>query len=383
MKVAILDSRALASVSLMSLRSHLKSRAWNDEGSWAGGRATVYSKEANGKTWDILVPTRDTVADYDRSMASAISILSEVEERSEIDVFHELNATSADVIQLSSININGAGKKILSLHKSRGLLTSAYDMMASAARATEKKRAAYRGKISADVKEYLEAVYPLPEYYEGCNLTLYSPVTAIFNANANFFHENHLTPFSRKVTQELSRALQRTDSAIAKTIAEDTIDHFDDAIADGVSANLCTSLASLTDHGDGIAIDMAWAIVRQSEVPASHFKFSKDSAGILNEAASLLRRSQPILDESIVAHVVKLERGPEDFDGKATISGFLPDQGAKQLKIEFDSSVYDTVITAFQKRQIIHLEGDIHHVGNSYELQNPRNLSLADGFAST
>ena len=47
-----------------------------------------------------------------------------------------------------------------------------------------------------------------------------------------------------------------------------------------------------------------------------------------------------------------------------------------RLKVEFDRSVYDTVIQAFRDHSWIRLDGDIHLVGTRHELRNPRNVSL-------
>lgn len=47
-----------------------------------------------------------------------------------------------------------------------------------------------------------------------------------------------------------------------------------------------------------------------------------------------------------------------------------------RLKVEFDRSVYDTVIQAFREHSWIRLDGDIHPAGTGHELRNPRNVSL-------
>ena len=95
MKVQIRDRAALSSLSIVSLRSYLKTHDWKDEGPWGKRPAIIYSKEHGGRTWEILVPTRDTIADYAESMAESVAILAEVEARSQLDVFYDLRKVSA------------------------------------------------------------------------------------------------------------------------------------------------------------------------------------------------------------------------------------------------------------------------------------------------
>ncbi len=144
------------------------------------------------------VALRDAVSGYAGGMAQAISVLATVEGRSQLDVFNDLQGAGADVIRMRSAN--GAGKNMLSLQHSARLLNEAYGMMASAARSVEKPQAAYRGKISSDVTEFLDAVWPLPSYHEGCNPTLHSPVRAKIGDQTDMLGDC-LEPFSRRVTR--------------------------------------------------------------------------------------------------------------------------------------------------------------------------------------
>ena len=89
MKVQIRDREALASLKTSNLRSYLQSRGWADAGVW-GERATVHVKEYAGRDWEILLPLRDTVADYAEVMAETVEILATVEGRSQLDVFDDL-----------------------------------------------------------------------------------------------------------------------------------------------------------------------------------------------------------------------------------------------------------------------------------------------------
>ena len=373
MLVQIRDREALSSLSLSSLRSYLNSRGWTDDGPWGGGRATMYIKEHAGRTWDIIVPTRDTVAGYAEGMAEAVKSLALVEGRSQLDVFYDLKGAGADTIRVSSVN--GAEKETLSLRQSANLLNDAYQMLASAARAAEKPQATYRGPISSRVTEYLDSVRPLPGYDQSYSLTLHSPVPAGVGTQEDF-GDDFLPPFPRLATLKLAEALEYSSSAISEAVTEDTLEPFRQAVSHGVSANLCDSVAELAKKGGGIDINLVWADVRPSNAPESHFPFSANSADILMEAATNFRRNEPSFDEQITAHVVHvvhLDRGPDEFDGRAVLLA-TRDERLIRIRVEFDRSVYDMAIQAFQEQKSISVDGDIFRVGNGYELRNPRNL---------
>ena len=372
MKVEIRDRDAMLSLKTLNLRSYLQSAGWADGGFW-GERATIHTKEHGGRSWEILVPLRDTVADYAEAMAEAVAVLAAVEERSQLDVFRDLQGAGADVIPLASLN--GMGQALLSLRQSADLYKYANDLMAAAARAVEKPQAAYRGGMSATVANYLGQVKPMPSHYAGYSLTLHSPVAArLGGEQLELYHD---APFARRVTLRLADALQSANIAINEAAAGNSLEPFQEAVFSGVSANLCDAVARLAKDGHGIGIGIKWAAVRLPGKPPANYRFTSQSADILAEAAKHFRRSEPSYDEEVTATVVKLEREPQEFDGRALILS-LREERPIRLQVKFEQAAYDTVILAFQERTPIALDGDIHPVGQGYELRSPRNLRLVE-----
>ncbi len=375
MLVQIRDLKALESLSLVNIRAYLTSREWQSTGRWGQRPAYIYVKEQAGRSWEILVPLRDTLIDYAESVAGIIKTLAEIEERSQLDVFYDLAAAGADVIQIRSAN--DLALEHLSLRQNADFLGNAYDLLAAVARSVEKPRAAYRGKPSAEVAEYLNTVRPFIGQHQGYALTLHSPVPA--EIGQQDFGDDFQAPFPRRTMHKLAQALDYTGKAIDEAIFGDTLVPFERAVQFGVSANFCDAVGELAKEGHGIEIDLAWADARPSNLPHSHFPFSSKSSDVLAEAANAFRRNQPSYDEQIVAQVVQLEREPQEFDGRAVILSEW-DKRLIRIQVEFDQSVYDTVIEAFQEHRSISLGGDIYRSGSRYELRNPRNLLvLEDG----
>ena len=372
MQVTIRDRGALESVPVLSVRAYLHSRGWVNDGPWGRRKlATLYLKEQGEKTWDLVVPNLDTVTDYARRIGEIVETIAEAEDRPQLDVFYDLKNAGGDIIRLTARN--GKSRQEMSLKDSADLLNDAYDMLAAAARSVENPQAVHRGRISSDVAAYLDAVRPLPHQFDSYALALHSPAPVGVGPQQDMGDEYHV-PFARRATLQLREALQSTIEAVGEAISGDTLEPFQRAVSAGVSANLCSSVAGLAEHGHGIEISLNWAQTRPATVPSNLYPFSANSAGILRDAAADFRRNEPSPAELITGHIAKLERDqPDEFDGRATILSVRDDRLVR-IQVEFAEPDFIKVIQAFRDLSRISVIGDVYREGNAFVLRNPRNL---------
>ena len=292
MIVQIRDGAALSSIPVSSLRSYLDSRGWDDTGKWGKRPIAVFAKERGGRTWEILVPYIESIGGYASNMADALAVLADVEDRSQLDVFQDLMGAGADVIRARSLN--GPRDKPLSLRRMSELYRDAYAMVESAARAaaTDKPQANYRGPLKEDVRDYLDSVHPLPDYRGGGgSLALRSPVPKRFETREGLGCDSG-APFPRRAALKLAQALASARAAMDEAVASDDPAPFREAVAHGVSSNLCESVANLARNCGGIEIGLSWALDRPAPPSAAAnplFAFSEHSADMLSEAARALR----------------------------------------------------------------------------------------------
>ena len=383
MRVRIDDERSLNSISSVALAAYLKQRGWSVAGE-IPDRSTVFTTAERGQQWGIHVPVRDTFPDHAESIARALKLLAEAEERTELEMFHALAGTGSDTISISALH---AGRQTeLSFHDAGHLMRDSYTLLSSAARATERVRPAFRGPMPADVTHFLRSISPAPIGFDAFELTLFSPVPPAYGQtrmlNGSDDKGSLPEPFPRRVVTGLTGSLHAIEHAIAEVKTKDDLAPFDTAVGQGVSANLCGAVLGLVElsreFGDGIAIDVRWAPIRPRN--GEHLvssPFSSHDAEILRAAGDRLRARASYADEHIIAEVVKLEREPEEFDGQAQLLADIDGQ-ARRLNAVFAEADFDAVITAFRQRLQIELDGDIHPVGRIYELRDPRNLRLPD-----
>lgn len=383
MRKRIDDERSLNSISAVALATYLERRAWVRAGEITH-RSAVYTKAAQGRQRGIHVPVRDTFPDHADSIAQAIEVLSDTEQRSELEIFHTLAGTGADTVTVSALHV--AAQPVLSLHDAGHLISDGYTLLAAAARSAEKTRPAYRGPMSTDVTQFLKSISLAPISSEAFELILFSPVQPLYGQprllNGNGTVGSSTDPFPRRAVSQLASGLHAMEQVIAECKTRDDIAPFDNAVSSGVSANLCSAVFGLVELsgevGDGLSVDLHWAATRpRNGKQFVSIPFSTHDTEIIRAASDRLRAGASYPDEQVLADVVRLEREPEEFDGHAQLLAEIDDH-SRRLSVTFEPPDFDTVITAFQERRQIELDGDLHPAGRGYELRNPHNVRLLE-----
>lgn len=374
MEVQIRDAAALRRLSPAMLSAYLGAQGWVHEETWRG-RIMVWSRTHGGGEWEILAPLREYSDAYAVRIAEAIALISELEERSQLDVYYDLMGAGADIIRLRSLN--GAGRGGWRLDDSVTFLTRARDLLTAAARYAERPgQPVYRWRPSGMVGDYVRALRPLPGYAAGNELTLHSPVPAGYGTQGDF-GDDVKPPFARQTTLALYDSLHQAGHTVTAVLGGATIpETFAEAARQGVSANLCDAVVALARQGHGVGVNVFWAHVRPSRISNGEFVFSESAADVFVDGARWLRLTSPFLDAHITGEIVTLDRDPHSvFDGRAVVLYQL-DGRPVALQVQFDPADRDEVLRAFQEGIEVSLDGDIHRAGNKYEVRNHHNFAV-------
>ena len=376
MNVQIRDATAFQRISPVMLHTYLEARGWLHQETWRN-RVTVWAKEHEGQSFKIVALLREWADTYAAHISEAISTLSAMEERSQLNVYYDLLGAGADVIRLRSLD--GSVRSPLSLIDSVSLLNSARDLLRAAARTAEHPGLpVYRGGISGEVTGYLQGIHPLPGYGAGYECTLHSRIPAGYGVQADL-GDSVRAPFARRTTIALNNGLREAGRVAEAVLGGEEIASIEESVPLGISANFLDALAELSRQGNGISVSLAWAPVRPSNLPvasAAEFTFSESSADVFTEGAELLRQASPFRGAHINGEVVRLNREPkEEFDGQAAVLYEL-DGRPVALEVHFDEADHDEVIRAFREGIMVRVDGDIHREGRQFWLRNPSNFSL-------
>ena len=181
-------------------------------------------------------------------------------------------------------------------------------------------------------------------------------------------------PFERRVVWKLVSGLRasRTATDRVNRVAAG-IGEFEERVDDGVSANLCRSVARITEVGGGLEVAVSWAMTRPDDSGAPErvaVSFRPPDAPVLDEAARVLSDRQERTDEEIQGYVSRTE--PQ---GTATIKAFV-DGRMTSVKAVFDPTDYSEITWAHDDRLSVSLEGDLRREGQRWRLRNPRQVTI-------
>ncbi|HYD67727.1 hypothetical protein [Azospirillum sp.] len=373
MIVHIEDRDVFLALSHIDVRAYLSSQGWRDEGR-IGDKGTIHvTEDKGGETWEILLPSRRDLVDYANRMAEAVRTIAKLENRSELAVLGDLQASGSDVIRLRSTDADVFGA--ISIRDGVVLHEDAENLLYAAACSAIRPAAYYHARKIDQAVEYMNSVRLGQSERGSYVLNLLSPVSPALKRPAQLSLDSSFEddPYPRLVTRRLNEALAGLSDAVTEAAVTDDFKAFEDGVSKGVSANLCDAVARLIRHAKGIEIGLTWARVRPTPSPNPKHVFANDFATIIEEAAREFRRTSPKLDETVSGFVIALERSPQDFDGRATLQAFVDDR-PRRISAVFERSEYKKVIHAFESKIPVSVEGDIYPAGARLELRNPRNL---------
>tara|TARA_R100000935_G_scaffold16877_1_gene33334 strand:+ start:1486 stop:1893 length:408 start_codon:yes stop_codon:yes gene_type:complete len=131
--------------------------------------------------------------------------------------------------------------------------------------------------------------------------------------------------------------------------------------------NTCVALASLAEHGHGLDISVTWASTRPTPEARHKIEFTREEGEIFREAAVYLRRVEPRPSERIAAFVIKLDRGPDQDDGRVSLKTFL-DGKPVSIAASFNPDMFRVASEAITDKKSVLVSGDLGRVAKVVEI---------------
>jgi hypothetical protein len=373
MRVDIRDRNVLASVRPSDVTSYLRSRGWIEDGSPAASSATFIQNDV-----EIAVPLTTELRDFPLRISDALRTLELIEQRSQTEILLDISLTSDDVIRVRISDVD-ARDGTLSLERASRVVAKTYDLLLAAACAAIDPKLYYPSRKPQKAMEYMRNIR-MGQTEHGSFV-----VTALSRVSPELMPAHEATalgipePFERQVTQRLAHALAAASSAAVDAIATADVAQFEKAVEEGVSANLCESVASLGSF-DGqwrnVEIGMSWARSRPMPGTSStRFLVTADMAQVLHETARLFRSRAPRDDFEVRGPVVRLNRGPEDPIGEVTIAGVI-DEETRSVFVTLTGHEYELAVRAHQERLPISVTGVLQKQGRRNTLLSPTSVKL-------
>lgn len=370
MKIDIRDNDALAAIPPLSLMAYVRSQGWSKREEF-GKTSVVFVKENEP---EIILPHTDDLGDYPAIVRNLIAILSDAEERGELQVYRDLVGADKDVIRLRAPGHDEDGT--MPLDDGVGFFGSSYNLLLSAACAAYKKDVSYRAGSIKQASDYMKKVL-LGQTEQGSFIVNFlAPVPpSLRPEQGNIWKEMPPEPFERQVTFTFVQALHAAKRAAEAALSSDGYDAFYYAINSGVSANLCEALGDLIEFGNGFDVSLTWAKTRPLENGRQLVGFDKASGPIFHEAARAFRAIEPRHDEILNGVVFRLKRDPQQERGVIGLRVFL-DGTPIAVTASVSAEVYHQAVMAHDRRALVEIHGDLKRVGQRWHIDPLYELAI-------
>ena len=265
MKVSIQDKEALLAISPAALSAYARTAGWAKVDTY-GEHSDVFTGEGLP---EIILPRTAHLGDYARVVSMVIEIFAKVADVDELTLYRDLVMADRDVVRVRAVDGDASGS--VAVNDGIDLISGARDMILAAACSLQGLR---------EARAYLSRVRLGQTEQGSFAITLLSPV---------------ISPLERRVTRRLADALAATREATEKTIDGDA-GAFSEAVALGVSANLCEALVKLIEPFLTLDISLVWARTHPMSTPRNVVRFASHDAPILHKAARSFREREPRQD---------------------------------------------------------------------------------------
>lgn len=377
MKVTIRDADVLGALPPLGVAAYLRSKGWR-QSDVVGNKASVWTSDREGMAeFEILLPLSRELGDFAVRMAEIVATLEVAERRPQLQILEDIGDATADVIR---VQIEGAGVEdgTLPIEEGVGAFERVRDLMSAAACAAVQPRAVYHTRRPARAVEYMDRLRLGQTAHGSFIMSVRSPVPPALRDAQLFAGVQVDEPFEREVTKTLARGLAAASHAAERAVATADLAPFSDAVALGVSANLCEALAGLSrqTHAQNVTVTVNWSPSRELLEPLpARFRFSADAVTVLAEAARLFRDRAPREEFELHGVVVGLNRPEGARVGTVKIAGVV-DGLLRNVRLELTGDDYRLATQAHEAERRVTCLGDLVKEGRSLALQNAHGFEL-------
>ncbi|MDE2874313.1 MAG: hypothetical protein OXU69_07430 [Gemmatimonadota bacterium] len=373
------EAALAGNIGLRSVHAYLRANGWYREESIGGDTADIYVW-AEDEREAAIVPAFEHYGDYGTRIYQIAEQLARLEGRRMLAVLVDLALAESDLIRVRLPNADD--DNAVSISDGAAALAEAKRLLLAAACSADRPQRMYRAGRNKRATDYLRKVRLGQTEPGSFVINILSPVPP--SLQKKLFREEPVKdlyeePFERRVARKLVSGLRASRTATDRVNRDAAgIGEFEERVNDGVSANLCRSVARLTEVGGGLEVSVSWAMTRPFSTAAPErlvVSFRPPDAPVLDEAARVLADRQERTDEEIQGYVSGLARGKGESHGIATIRAFV-DGRMTSVKVVFDPSDYREITRAHRDRLSVSLEGDLRREGQRWRLRNPRQVTI-------
>jgi hypothetical protein len=372
------DISLLEAVKPQEVKSYLESHGWIQQ-EQIGNKASIWIQPCeDGDEFEVLVPLLKELRDYSANISTLIETLEIAEQRSQIEILNDLTNYSADILRVrvnTPKTFNGRIPFIDGLKFSHGVK----DLIISNVKAKIKPEAYFETKEnSSKVDRYLENLQ-MGHEKGSYVLDIISPLPSQTTLDFGEEISDSVEPFARSTMKQLARSLQIVQNLAERVSSNEIdVDHFLEVVSQGVSANLCDAIVEIDKSGEcrGVDIKLSWSPIFKigNDVPTAIF-LSRNIIPIIERAAKRLKSIHKDNFE-LRGIVINLHRLPDTKTGKVIVKSNI-DNKNREVAVQLQDEDYEIAVQAHIDKRVIVCHGELSREGKTFNLLNPRQVSIA------
>ena len=362
-------------IGLRGVHAYLSANGWRRSDALRRETADVYICAEDDRE-AAIVPASEEYGDYGTRIYQIAEQIGRVEGRRRQAVLADLSLAEWDLVRLRLPTAQA--DTTVGLAGGAAVLEESKKLLLAAACSADRPQRMYRAGRNRRAAEYLDRVRLGHTEPGSFMINLLAPVAPALGAQGTLLPEE---PFERRVTRKLVsglRASRRATDRVNRGVG--AIGDFESRLCEGISANLCRSVARLTEAGGGLEVSVSWAMTRPADGATegrAAIAFRPLDIGVLDEAARVLSDRQERTDEEVQGYVSRLARDKTDPTGTATVKAFV-DGKLVSVRVVFGSADYSEITRAHDARLSVSLEGDLYRERQRWHLRNPRGVTVME-----
>jgi hypothetical protein len=367
-------------IDLDSAEPYLRATGW--ELAHQGELGNRWRLRRHGRVRNIAMPLPILDADdRARMLAAALDVLVDVEHRDASVIARDLSHAHLDLLEFRLI-AESLTEGEMPLRAAPELTSGAFDAVVAAARAEIARRPHFaQGALPSAVRAFVEDAV-LAGTSRGSVILRVKPPTPPEPAEPTLEGMALPDPFERRAVMRLLDGVRAAKAATHQDFAAADEDAFDEAVEEGLSANLCDALLKLSGIKSGVdarvAVRVRWALtrrIRPTDEPTAEIEVDQGELRQLGRVAELLKEIQPEPHTKVAGPVTMVRRAPGEDVGVAHI---LAEIGGKvrTVRMALDRPDYDVALHAHAHELEIQAVGTLERAGTASELVEPTEVSI-------
>jgi hypothetical protein len=326
----------------------------------------------------IEVPQKYGAAGYAKSVELLLVDLARLESRSAEAILRDVLAASLDVIRIAIQSLATVDGKI-PIEAGRRVFDATRDLLLAAACSVLDPRPVFTSRKPDEAMRLLDRAKFGQTEVGSFVVTVECSVPPRLGQGTLWAEdEDYDASLERLTTLQLAHALSAAKTACQEAAASSKVDPFFEHLEQGVSANLCESIAELIDAASAQSVTMSVTFAARRPVSQAVpivTAFAADNAAVLREAARRLRQDATYESIELIGTLIKLARTSPTVIGDVVLRTDV-DGKRRDVHIRLEADSYQKAIEAHREGALVRVVGDLQRDGRTWFLNSPRHLTI-------